>query len=414
MKVNTSPIRFVLVVLLFCTLTLNGFTNMVFSARAVDVMGIYDMTQAQLTSISGVSNLGGFFFSILFGFLADKFGVRKFPSVVFAGSAAVAIVRCFVSSYWPLWICTFVASSLYLPGTMLAPKILAPYFEPRKMASVMGIVGAGAGMGTTIAFGLANLFPTTRAALWFIAIGTIAVLVVWLITVKDHPEAAEGGQQQEATGRGLVNVLKSPTMIKVMICGGLAVGCAILINSYAVTCMIGKGMSEGMASATATVMNICLLFGGIVAGFIVDRVGKYNIVYLLICAIGGVGYWIVYRFVPAGMPTLVGMGICAFIVAGSIGVNMGRINLIPMTKEFGPEMVGAAGGMNNTMVGLFGWLFPVIIASIFGTNYVGMFTCGAVCFIILGCFGLLVPELGSKGKIAKAALEGEATGKEAE
>ena len=64
--INKSPIRYALVVLMFFALALNGFTNMVFSARAVDVMATYNITQAQLTSVSGVSNLGGFFFSLIF------------------------------------------------------------------------------------------------------------------------------------------------------------------------------------------------------------------------------------------------------------------------------------------------------------------------------------------------------------
>ncbi len=74
---NKNFIRYALVVLMFLALTLNGFTNMVFSARAVDVMEKYGMTQTQLTSISGVSNLGGFFFSILVGYLTDRFGLRN-------------------------------------------------------------------------------------------------------------------------------------------------------------------------------------------------------------------------------------------------------------------------------------------------------------------------------------------------
>ncbi|MCC8081357.1 MAG: hypothetical protein LIO80_05050 [Lachnospiraceae bacterium] len=87
---------------------------------------------------------------------------------------------------------------------------------------------------------------------------------------------------------------------------------------------------------------------------------------------------------------------------------MGRISLIPMTGEFGIEMAGAASGMNQTSAGLFGWLFPLIIATIFGDNYVGMFTCGAVFFVILGVFGLTVPELGSKGKLAQKAAADQA------
>ncbi len=422
MNIIKSPIRYALVIMMFAALAMSGFTNMVFSARAVDVMTTFDMTQAQLSSISGVSNLGGFFFSILFGYLADRFGIRKCPTVLFGCAAGVAVIRIFVHSYWPLWWLTFTASALFLPANMMAPKLFAPYFEPKGMASAIGFYSAGAGLGTTIAFGLANLFPTTQMALVFIAVAMIVIFVLWVVLVREPeerakklgieyhgPEGVGEGEQASmaATGRALVQVLKSPTMIKVMVCGGLAVGGAMLVNSYAVTCMIGKGMAEGQASATATVMNVCLLIGGILAGFIVDKIGYYNIPYLIICAVGGVGYFLVYRFVPIGIPTMVGMGVCSFIIAGSIGVNMGRINLIPMTGEFKQELCGAAGGMNQTAAGLFGWVLPVIVASIFQTNYVGMFTCGAVLYIVLGVFGLLVPELGVKGKIAKAALSQE-------
>ncbi len=401
---NKNFLRYALVVLMFLALTLNGFTNMVFSARAVDVMEKYGMTQTQLTSISGVSNLGGFFFSILVGYLTDRFGLRKFPSLVFVGASAVAVLRLFVSSYWPLWILTFISSALWLPATMLGPKLFSYYFEPKEMASVMSVYSAGSGMGTTLAFAIAAMFPTTRAALAFIAAGMIVITIAWIVMVKD-PEHDKGSAQTQDSGQSLniFSVLKSPTMIKIMLCGGLAVGCAILINSYAVTCMIGKGMNPAMAGTTATVMNLCLLFGSIVSGFLVDKIGKYNLPYLFICAVGGIGYYLVYAFVPPGIPTMLCMGVCSFIVAGSIGVNMGRIALIPMTGEFGPEMGGMAGGMNQTAAGLFGWLFPVIVAAIFKENYVGVFTCGAVCLVLLGLFGLTVPELGNKGKLAMAA-----------
>lgn len=406
MTINKSPIRYALVILMFLALTMNGFTNMVFSARAVDVMEAYNMTQAQLSSISGVSNLGGFFFSILVGYLVDKFGVRKFPGLVFVLATIVAVVRIFATGYWMLWILTFISSSLWLPATMLAPKLFSYYFEPKEMASAIGVYQSGAGLGTTLAFGIAAMFPSTQAALTFIAVAMAVITVAWFVLVKDpEAEARKNGQTIAVTPspQMLLGVLKSPTMLKIMFCGGLAVGCAILINSYAVTCMIGKGMDPAMAGQTATYMNLCLLFGGMLAGFLVDKIGKYNIPYLLICAVGGVGYALVYMFVPAGTPTMIGMCVCAVIVAGSIGVNMGRIALIPMTGEFGPEMGGAAGGMNQTSAGLFGWLFPVIIASIFQDNYSGMFICGAVCLVILGLIGLTIPELGNKGKLALAA-----------
>lgn len=131
----------------------------------------------------------------------------------------------------------------------------------------------------------------------------IVITIAWIVMVKD-PEHNKRSAQTQDSGQSLniFSVLKSPTMIKIMLCGGLAVGCAILINSYAVTCMIGKGMNPAMAGTTATVMNLCLLFGSIVSGFLVDKIGKYNLPYLFICAVGGIGYYLVYAFVPREFP----------------------------------------------------------------------------------------------------------------
>jgi len=90
-------------------------------------------------------------------------------------------------------------------------------------------------------------------------------------------------------------------------------------------------------------------------------------------------------------------------VAGSIGVNMARIALIPVTGEFGPENIGAAGGMNQASAGLIGFVLPTIAASIFGTNYLGVWTFAAIILIIIGILGgVLTPELGPMGKLAQS------------
>ena len=202
-------------------------------------------------------------------------------------------------------------------------------------------------------------------------------------------------------------VLKSKTMWKVMLCGGLSVGAAILLNSYAVNAFIGKGMEPGAASVIATIMNFCLLVGGLVAGFIVTKAGRYNLPYVVICLGGAILYYIAY-WLPTGIVTYVLIGVAAFVVAGSIGVNMGRIALIPVTDEFGPENIGAAGGMNQTAVGLIGFVLPTIVASIFGTNYMGVWTFAAIILILIGILGgMLTPELGPKGKLAQKKVKAE-------
>ena len=66
--------------------------------------------------------------------------------------------------------------------------------------------------------------------------------------------------------------------------------------------------------------------------------------------------------------------------------------------------MGAAGGMNNTAVGICGFVVPVIVANFVGTNYTMIFTLMAVFLIIIAIVGgVLMPELGEKGKLAQQA-----------
>ena len=188
-----------------------------------------------------------------------------------------------------------------------------------------------------------------------------------------------------------------------MICGGLSVGAALLLNSYLVNAFLAKGMAPAAASGVATLLNVCLLIGGILSGIVVSKVGRYNLPYIVICAGGAVLYYLAYML-PISPLTYVLVAAGGIIVSGSIGVNMARIPLLPLTGEFGPEDVGAAGGMNNTAVGICGFVVPVIVANFVGTNYTMIFTLMAVFLIIIAIVGgVLMPELGEKGKLAQQA-----------
>lgn len=402
-----SPFKYILVFIMTVGLTFSGFTNVIFSARALEVMDIFNMSQAQLSAITSVSNLPAFFFAIWLGNLIDKRGIRKVPIILFALATIVGVLRVFSPNYTILFLLTFLASTFFLPVNIIAPKLFAPYFSAGEMGAAIGVYSSGAGLGTTLAFALGPMFSSTQGALAFIAAGYAFMLIFWIIFIKE-PQKVESVSVSAMGKTDVKAVLKSKTMWKVMLCGGLSVGAAILLNSYAVTAFIGKGMEPAAASVIATIMNFCLLIGGLVAGFIVSRVGLYNVPYIIICCGGAVLYYLAY-WLPMGTITYVMIGIAAFVVAGSIGVNMARIALIPVTGEFGPENIGAAGGMNQAAAGLIGFVLPTIAASIFGTNYIGVWTFAAVILIIIGILGgVLTPELGPNGKLAQKEKQASA------
>ncbi len=109
-----------------------------------------------------------------------------------------------------------------------------------------------------------------------------------------------------------------------MICGGLSVGAALLLNSYLVNAFLAKGMAPAAASGVATLLNVCLLIGGILSGIVVSKVGRYNLpLYRHLCRRRSA--------VPPGLhaahqpPDLCARSRGGIIVSGSIGVNMARI-----------------------------------------------------------------------------------------
>ena len=401
MQQKSSMRWVILFILVFGTAMLN-FSNLIFASRPTDVMEQFNMTQTQLTAISTVGQLPGAFFSVWLGHMIDKKGVRMLPGILLALAAACQIWRCFAADYVSLFIITFLAGAFFLPTQILQGKLLGVWFSREEMGTAMGIYGAGAGLGTTLAFAFGGLFPTIGIAFMVIAAGYVIEAALWFLFIK-MPAGLAGGPVSEAPKGNLKNVFKSKNMWLLMICGGLSVGAALLLNSYLVNAFLAKGMAPAAASGVATLLNVCLLIGGILSGIVVSKVGRYNLPYIVICAGGAVLYYLAYML-PISPLTYVLVAAGGIIVSGSIGVNMARIPLLPLTGEFGPEDVGAAGGMNNTAVGICGFIVPVIVANFVGTNYTMIFTLMAVFLIIIAIVGgVLMPELGEKGKLAQQA-----------
>lgn len=397
-----SPYRWaILFILVFGTAMLN-FSNLIFASRPTDVMAQFNMTQAQLTAISVVGQLPGAFFSVLIGRMADKKGVRMLPGVLLALAAACQIWRCFAADFVSLFIITFLAGALFLPTQVLQGKMLGVWFPREEMGTAMGIYGAAAGLGTTLAFAFGGMFPTIHSAFILIAVGYVLEAVLWFAIAK-MPAGLGSGPAPDMPKGSMRNVIKSKNMWMLMICGGLSVGAALLLNTYLINAFLAKGLDPAAASGIATLLNVCLLIGSVLSGLVVSKVGRYNIPYVVICIGGAVLYYLAYMLPISGL-TYVLVAAGGIIVAGSIGVNMARIPLLPLTGEFGPEDVGVAGGMNNTAVGICAFVLPVLVANFVGDNYTMIFTLMAAFLIVIAIIGgVIMPELGEKGKLAQNA-----------
>ena len=407
MKQNSSFKWVVLFLLVFTTAMLN-FSNMIFASRPVEVMTQFNMTQADLTAISSIGMLPGALFSIVLGNFFDKHerrGVHLVGALLLALGAACQIWRVFADSFPQLIIITFLAGALFLPTQVLPPKFIEAWFPREQMGLAMGVYGAAAGVGITLSFAVGGAIPTTTMALIVVAVGYVLCALLWLACGKMPREDAMTPEQEgaQAAKVSFSAVLKSKNMWFLMLCSGISASSILLLNSYMVNAFLAKGLEPTLASVVAVVFNISLMIGAPLAGSIITKLGRFNIPYIVICVGGGFFLFLTY-LVPAGPLTFVFLVLGGIISSGSLSMSMARVGLLPLTGDFGPENIGIAGGMNNTAMGLFAFGLPTIVAMIIGENHLAAFIINFAFFFIIGIVGgVIIPELGENGKLAKKA-----------
>lgn len=403
-----SPTRWVVLFTLVVGMIVMNIGNFVFSTNPGPMMAKYNMDQAQLTALTTISLLPGAFFSIVLGNFFDKKGpkaVRFVGAAMIAAAALCQLARVYVDSYGVLVVLTFLSGSLFLPTQVLPAKLIGAWFDAKEGSLAMGIYSAAAGTGVLLAFGLAAVVPDTFMSLMICFLAFVLVTILWVFFGKLPEGAPQASAQPEAGEGGFKALLKSKNLWMVMLCNGVAASMPTLLNSYLVNVLLAKGMTTEVAALLGMVLSAFMIVGSIVQGSIVAKLGKMNKEYLIACGLAGVLLFAVYP-APNDALTIVFLCVGGFCAAGGMAVNFGRVSLLPLTGDFGPESIGAAGGMVNTAMGLCGFVLPTLVASIFGANYFAVFaTIGAFFILIAIVGGLIIPELGEKGELAQKAKQ---------
>lgn len=387
------------------------YSNMVFAVRP-DTLAQFNMDQGQLAAISTIGGIPGAVLSIIVGNILDRKSIKMFVGITMIGAVVCMAIRIFMTDYAGLMVTTVAIGALLLPMIIVGPKMLGNLFAPRNIPIAMGFFGAAGGVGTTLSFVLAPTFATVQQALGSVAVVGAIITVLWLIVCKSD-KYMDNGQAPVIPKGAFVQVLKSSNMWKTMICGGFAVGASLIINTNITNAFISIGADPVNVQALGSLLNVCLIAGGIISGLIIGKAGKFNIPYLVFCVGGGALFlagWLVGEANGIGAGTIILYALAGIVFSGSVGTNFTRIPLLPLTKQFGIEMTGAASGMLQTALGVFQFVIPTAVTAAFvtaeGTDWTMIFVWAFVFVAAAGIIGMFIPELGVKGKLAQEAGEG--------
>lgn len=363
-------------------------------------MEAYGIGQAGLTTLASVTSVVGLFGGIIFGSLIDRFGSRKTIMIAMLIGIVLFYARAFVTNYALVVTLTFLASFFVGVCMVAAAKVLDTWFAKDKVSVAFAFQAGGAGIGSASAFVIGAAIGLQNSLL-LVAIAYTVLWIVWLIIGKDGPVAVNAGKPPKG---GTAKVYKSSNVWLLSIACSCAVGSTLLINTYCINAFLSKGLDPAGAAMMGTVINLSLLVGGYFGTFLMGVIKRYNVV-TIICFAGGAFGYLLSWFTPLGINTWIFMVIGGLIMGGGIGMCAGRIPLVPLTGQFPREYIGTASGALETIKGVLTFVFPVVIANLFPTNYNAIFiTFGMLCAIGIITGGLMVPELGPKGKLQQKAV----------
>lgn len=385
-------------------MALMTYNLIIYPACAVTAMTVFGIGQTELTTLTSVTSLVGVFCGLIFGKMLDTKDVRKSILTFLAVGTALFFVRAFVLNYTATLVLTFLASFCVGICQVAAPKVIATWFPPEKIGFASSFFVAGSGLGSAGGFALGGALGIEKALL-SIGILHLALLAYWLLIGGEGPfkqAAPAAGEKAPKDAAKASGVFKSRNLWLIIIAYSMAMTASMTLNSYLINSFISKGLDPAKASLMGTVLNVCLCAGGFIMTALLGVVKKFNPL-MSAAMIGGGAMVLLAWFTPIGGLTWVFVALGGLFFGGSLGLCIGRIPLVPLTGDFGPALIGQASSFSETVKGLISFVLPILVANVFGTNFNGIFIVfGVCCALAFITGGLLIPELGEKGKLFRA------------
>lgn len=332
------------------------------------------LAPAQKGLLTAIPLLGGSFFRLILGPLADRFGGRK---VGLAGMLLTLI---------PLllgWLWANSLPQLYLVGMLLgvagasfavALPMASRWYPPEHQGLAMGIAGAG-NSGTL----LATLFAPRIAerigwhGVFGLAMVPIAVVaLMFLLLAKDSPTHVAPKSASD-----YLRALKQPDAVWFCLLYSMTFGGFVGLASFLSIFFHDQYGVSKVHSADLT--TLCVLSGSFlrpVGGYLADRLGGIRMLQLLF---GGV---LLLSLAVAQLPSVALVTVLFFVLMALLGMGNGSVfQLVPQRfpKEIGiiTGLVGAAGGIG-------GFFLPSLMGAVKGST--GSFGSG---FVLLGGYAVL-------------------------
>lgn len=391
---QSSSYRWIVLIAMMLGISGLNYCILLVPSLAVTIIKVFHFNQVQFASIAGIAFLAGAILGIPSGASADRFGAKTIISFGLALSLVGAIGRIYTENYVTFLLFSFLIGVGVAAIDANAAKYLSMWFKDKEMGTAMGLFVGSTGVGTSLAFATGNRFASYTTAFTVGAIWVGVGLVFWILFAKKvkMPE----GYKPEPIKTHLGVCLKSKYLWISTASIFLILGAILVVNNFLTQALIlEKGCDPVEAGMITTMLNVCLVIGGILSGIITGKMGRMKPVIIAICITCGLCYYLAWT-VPFGTATYIILCIAGLTAGGTIPITKTIVPMITKTGDFGPESIGTAGGIHSAFQNLGAFIVPTyIVAALVGQDFQKSFLMAFIIFVVAGLLNLFIPEVGA-------------------
>lgn len=333
------------------------FTVFVFGTLVVPLQAEFGWSRAEMSFALTITNITVVFGSPALGFLVDRIGVKRLliPSILLMG-LAVAAMSLLQGNIWTFYLGFFAITLLGLGTLPLSySRVLIAWFD-KKRGLALGVALSGFGVGGAlvpeVAATMTELYGWRSAYQLFAVLVLLVSLPLVLLVLKEkpaertvlldthNPVKAELSAGEAARSGNYWLILASFFLVGIGITS---------ILSHLVPMLMDRGMSYQAAARAMSTLAFALVFGRMLAGYLMDHffapyITAAFIVFglaggIVMLALGAVGYQAYIAAALVGLATGSEISEIAFIVGRYFGqVAFGLIYGI----MFGAFQLGSA------------------------------------------------------------------------
>ena len=363
------------------------------SSLVLPALGIDTGSMSMLMSLNGYV---GFVLSFFAASIILKFGSKKSTLMVLGCALVGAVISAFATTYELLMVGRLIEGVGYACIGTVIPVLFSEWFPPNKRGLPMGIFSVWVPLGSLFIMGTSGFFfnvnePTSyHNVFWFVVALLVVVTIAWIVAVR-QPEHSylEAEEDPNAEKPKVSEGFKSLSCWVGMIAfAAFSLGTACVMNFETLYMVQTMGLDQAAANGQLNILNIAVIIGGIVIGFVMDKVTS-NTGRLTILAVGAAvqGVCFALAYTISGdmlVPWLIVFGLANGVVPAIFFTMVAEIAPRPQLASVASTLMSLGQCIGGILFGVVG---AIVMAAGWGACTGLLAGTGAVLF--LGSLALL-------------------------